>query len=641
MPPPSTVTIGGKTVSIDLTVDSLAAIAARIVAAGATASVVQETSGGKPAYRLVTSDTVSASTADGQRALEILGVFTGGRGGVQQVLTSEQQFTVGAGGSAATTATTLSGLEADGTALGIAAGDTVVIQGTRGDGSVVSTTLAVTGSNTLQDLLDQINSATSGFGVGTRTATATLVNGAIQLTDNAAGDSQLSLSLTVQTAGGSTIPLGRQLVSTVGRLREVVSGSDSRVRIDGVTISRSSNTITDAITGVSLNLQQAEVGTTATLTIDRDADAIATAVKSLADAYNEITKFRDEQSKSDAPLHNNSTLRNSFASLTATVLNDVAGLTGTFKRAGATGLSLQRDGTLLLDEAKFKTSIAANYDDVVRVFSTAGSSTNPTLAYFSSGEKSIAGTYAVDVTTAPSKASVTGAGFSGTYADDATADTLTITYGSTSGNISVANGDTTDIIVAKLNAMFSAQSLGLTASNSGGQVAIESSSYGAAASFTVAYTAGGSDGTGQLGVAASSYSGSDIAGTIGGLAATGAGAVLTGVAGGVTGGLSVQYTGASTGAVGDVTFSKGVAGLLYEAADAIARSGGSISTQQDALTRNISTLTTRADYMQDVLDRRRESLLKQYVAMERALQRLQQQTSALSGLISSLGTDSN
>ncbi|MEW5916645.1 MAG: flagellar filament capping protein FliD, partial [Gemmatimonadota bacterium] len=641
MPPPSTVTIGGKTISVDLTVDSITAIAARIAAAGASATVIEETVGGDTAYRLVTSDTVSASTPDGQRTLEILGMFTGARPGIQQVLTSELQLTAGAGGSAATAATTLVGLGASGSALGIAAGDTVVIQGMRGDGTVVSTTLAVTGTNTVQELLDQINSATSGFGVGTRTATATIVNGEFQLTDNTAGDSMLALSLSVQTSGGGTIPLGRQLVSTVGRLREVVTGTDSRVKVDGVTISRSSNTITDAITGVSLNLQQAEVGTTSTLTIDRDADAIAAAVKAVAEAYNAINTFRNEQTKPGAALHNNSTLRNSFASLTATVLNDVAGLTGTFKRAGATGLSLQRDGTLALDEAVFKASVAANYDDVVRVFSTSGSSTNPSLVYFSSGEKSVAGTYAVSITTAATKANVTGAGFSGTYTDDATSDTLTITSGSTSGNISLSNGDTTDIIVAKLNAMFLADGLALSASNSSGQVAIESAGYGAASTFTVAYIGGGADGTAQLGIGAATYSGTDIAGTIGGLAATGSGSVLTGVAGGVTENLSVQYTGAPIGAVGSVTFSKGVGGLLYEAADLIARTGGTITTQQDSLNRTIATLTTRADSVQQMLDRRREMLLKQFIAMESALQRLQQQTSALTSLLVSSNSDSN
>jgi flagellar capping protein FliD len=109
----------------------------------------------------------------------------------------------------------------------------------------------------------------------------------------------------------------------------------------------------------------------------------------------------------------------------------------------------------------------------------------------------------------------------------------------------------------------------------------------------------------------------------------------------VTDNLAVRYTGAATGAVGSVSFSKGVAGLLYEATDAIARSGGTITTQQDSINRTINTLTTRADYVQQILDRRRETLLKQFLEMERALQRLQHQTSALTSLIVSTNSNSN
>ncbi len=337
MPPPSTIVVGGRTISVDLTVDSLASIAAKISAAGGNASVTSETAGGKTSYRLVTSDTVSASTVDGQRTLEVLGFVKNGRSGVSQVVQSENAFTDGVG-SSATGSTLLSDIQVGGNALGLAAGDTFNIQGKRGDGSTVNLSFTVGAGDTLQTLVSKINDATSGFGAGTRTATASISNGQIVLSDNASGDSQLALSLSAtRVSDGSTVSLGRQLVSTVGRQREVVAGTDAQVRVDGVVVSRASNTISDALNGVTLNLQQAEVGTTVDLNVGRDTDALSAKVKAVADAYNALVKFRTDQQKDGQPLRNNPTLRSSIASLTSQLLSNVSGLSGSLNRPGSVG----------------------------------------------------------------------------------------------------------------------------------------------------------------------------------------------------------------------------------------------------------------------------------------------------------------
>jgi flagellar hook-associated protein 2 len=585
---------------------------------------------------------VSAATPDGQRTLEVLGFTRNGRSGVTQVLQSENTFTV-AGGANAGTGTLLSALEVTGNPLGIATGDTVTLQGRRGDGSVVNLSFAVGAGDTLQSLVNKLNDGTSGFGAGSRTATASLSNGQIVLTDSTAGDSQLTLAMSVTATGGGVINLGRVNVATVGRLREVVAGTDAAVKVDGVVIRRAGNTVSDAIAGLTLNLQQSEVGIATTLVVDRDADAIAKSVGEVATAYNEMLKFRTEQAKVGAPLHNDSTLRASMSSLTNTLLGTVTGATGGITSASLAGLSLQKEGTLLLDTSVFKAKLASNFSDVVNLFSTSGAASNAAVSYFFSTDKTVPGTYAVDVTTAAAVATITGAGFSGTYADDATADTMTITDASTgvSGNIALANGDTVDTILGKLNAMFAANKMNLSASKSGNDLVLSGTQYGSASTFTVAYAAGGADGSAQLGLAAATYAGVDIVGTIGGFAAVGAGQVLTASAGSAAEGLAVRYTGAVTGAQGTITFILGVSGALFNTADIIARQGGAITTQQDALQRRITDLQTRADTVQQALDRKRQALVKQFSEMERSLGRIQQQGAALSGFIASLNASNS
>ncbi len=646
MPPPATINIGGRAISVDLAVDSLSSIAAKVMAAGGNATVTSETVGGRTSYRLVTSDTVSASTVDGQRTLEVLGFVKNGRGGVAQVVQSENAFTDTLGATA-TAATLLSDLQVNGNPLALAAGDSFVIQGQRGDGTVVALNFTVGASDTVQTLLAKINDPASGFGTGARTATAALSGGRIVLTDSATGDSQLALSLSATRASdGNVVSLGRQLVNTVGRLREVVSGTDAKVRVDGVVVTRSTNTISDALNGVSLALQQAEVGTTVTLNVERDADALTSKVKAVADAYNALVKFRTEQQGDGKPLKGNPTLRSSIASLTSQLLSSVTGLSGSYNRAGAAGLALQSDGALKLDDGVFKAALASNFTDVVALFTTSGTSTNSLLSYWSSTDKTVPGTYAIDITAAATTPAVTGSGFSGTYVDDATADTLTITdaISGATGSIALANGDTTDTIVARLNSLFANSKMAITASKSGNDLVLTGSRYGTASTFTVAYTAGGTDGSAQLGIPASTFAGTDVAGTIGGVAATGSGQILTAappLVGDPTEGLAVTYSGTATGAMGDLSFTLGVGGMLYNAADTFARQDGTVYDQQQALDKSINDLTTRADTVQQQIDRRRSALIKQFTEMERAISRIQAQGTSLTSFINSLQSSNN
>jgi flagellar hook-associated protein 2 len=229
------------------------------------------------------------------------------------------------------------------------------------------------------------------------------------------------------------------------------------------------------------------------------------------------------------------------------------------------------------------------------------------------------------------------------YADDGTGDTLTIAESLSGQSIDVQldNGDTIDSIVNKLNSAFTTNKVALTASRSGNDLVITGSQYGTNASFTVSYAAGGTDGTAQLGLAAGTYTGTDVAGTIGGLAATGQGQILTGVSGGITDGLGILYAGTTTGNQGSIDFVLGMSGILFNAADLIAAADGSVATTKDTLSVRINELQARADTVQQALDRRRDALVKQFVAMEAALSRLQQQSTTLNSFIASLNAAAN
>lgn len=371
-PQPAQIRVGDVVVTADLANESIATIAAKINAAGGSASVESEMYGSETRYRLIADGNVSAVNGDpdSQAIIDALGFQAGTAGAVRQTVQSPV-YTDSA--DATVTATSaLAGIKVDGTSANLAVGDAINIRGTRGDGTAVTIGLVVQPGDTMQTLLDRINDAQSGFGSGSRTATAALgSDGRIRLTDDTGGASRLAMSMSVTRADGSTGSLGAAATSVTGRSRELQSGRDAIIRVDGREVVRSTNSIADAITGVNLNLLTAEPGTAIDVTIDRDVKGATDAVKAFRDSYNEIRKFFDEQRAPDAALYADSTLRRVVDSFTESLRTQVSE-NSTYGSAVSVGLLLDRNGLLTFNEDTFKTAMAADPGEVETLFGMSG-----------------------------------------------------------------------------------------------------------------------------------------------------------------------------------------------------------------------------------------------------------------------------
>ncbi len=98
-------------------------------------------------------------------------------------------------------------------------------------------------------------------------------------------DNDYKLVITSKTSGanGFTFDASNATMSFTEQ-----TGKNAVVTIDGVTIERSNNTITDALQGVTLDLRSADASTTLTLQIDRDYGAIQEKMKTFVNAYNDV-----------------------------------------------------------------------------------------------------------------------------------------------------------------------------------------------------------------------------------------------------------------------------------------------------------------------------------------------------------------
>ena len=371
-PAPASIVVGGLTIAISSS-DSLATIMAKINAAGGQSSIKTEPNGAGSLYSLVVSDNVQAVSGDSDSAawISTLGLTAGGRSSVQQTVASG--IMTEAGGSLASSSTGLTNLSVAGVAANIAVGDAINIRGTRGDGTVASVGITVGAGDTVQTLLDKINSAPGGFGGGSRTATASLgSDGKIRLVDDTGGESKLTLFMDVTKTDGTSGTLGTTSTERLGRERAVAIGSNADLKIDGVSYSRSSNTVGDVIPGVTLNLQQAEAGTSTAFQVSRDTATITASIKKMVDAYNSTFDYFDAQRKDPTqPLYGNPTLRTVMNSM-SDALRTVVSSNSVYTVGSVAGMTLDRSGHLNLDTAALTTALGNKPEELAKLFGSAG-----------------------------------------------------------------------------------------------------------------------------------------------------------------------------------------------------------------------------------------------------------------------------
>jgi len=504
-------------------------------------------------------------------------------------------------------------------------------RGISGDLIINGQTLTIDAADSLSTIQKKINALNSGDNPTRVTASIMSVS-----------SSEYQLTLTSQTTGADAMTITGSASGTGSLgLTTVVDGQNAEIVVDGSTISRATNQITDVISGVTLNLVGADTGATVTLNVVRDYAGIKDKIQDFVDSYNDLMKYIADQNTSSTdgkttdPLFADSSLRSVKTTLRGVILSEVSGLDSPLNRLSLVGINIDTTGQLSLDDDTLGGYLESNFNDVVNLFAAQGTSTSSSLTYIASGKTTTEGDYEVEITQAATKAGVTGSMFSGALGSDAV---LTLTSaGGTEQTIALSAGSDIDAVVDAINA---GCTLGITAENDGGRLKLSGKAYGSSGNFTVTGISG------ELGVADGIYTGVDVAGRIrvegsaDWMMMTGKGQTLTGDDGQDVDGLVIAYTGTSTGTL-DFSFIKGVGekldNALYSMTDSV---DGYVATKQTSLQRQMDKLDEKIANMEVRLTRYQETLTAKYSAMEAMLSTLQSQQSWLTSQISSLSSNS-
>lgn len=248
--------------------------------------------------------------------------------------------------------------------LGYSGKLTITNGATDGSDTALTVEIDVKATDSLKDIANAINNAKDpSDSTGTKGAglKATIVNNQLVISSEEMGD--------------RTLTIGGNLKDSLGfKDSQTTKGQSAKFTLDGIEMERNSNTPTDVVDGVTLNFKKADASKTITLGLTNDTDKELSAVKDFVSQYNSVMSFLSEKmdvgdpSKSDnttGALAGDSTLISLQSKLQSTVLGgkSVDGVS-----ASTLGLSVDRNGTLSLDETKFKAQFAKNPNAVKDFF---------------------------------------------------------------------------------------------------------------------------------------------------------------------------------------------------------------------------------------------------------------------------------
>lgn len=220
-------------------------------------------------------------------------------------------------------------------------------------------------SMSLKNLVDKVNAAGAGV-----TASIVQNNGkykmVLQSTDAGAAKA-FSISAGGADSGSAAGSSFAGLTQSDTAASESHDATDAQVSINGVSVSSDSNHLTDAIEGVNIDISK--VGSTV-ITVNQDNESIGKSLQDFVDSYNKVKTTIDSARDSKGSLKGNASvlsIEQKFVSILQTPVPGADPVTS-YAYLSQIGISLQKDGTLKLDQGAFNAALNKDPSAVIKLF---------------------------------------------------------------------------------------------------------------------------------------------------------------------------------------------------------------------------------------------------------------------------------
>ena len=388
----------------------------------------------------------------------------------------------------------------------VGAGTLVLERGDWSSGSFVSSatvssqSLTVTATDTLESLKDKINALNYGVTasvLGAGDDTYTLVIKSEDGKENA-----LRVTATESPSGSGLSSIDN---STTNASKQKLAGTDASFTVDGISLTRSSNTITDLFNGYTVNLHASTTvngtDTPANLSGTVDISKATTNLQSFVTAVNETRTllnnktFRGSTTEGAGELSDDPVIKSIKKQLNSLTSSQLTGFGANGVYLSNLGVRTEKDGLISINTTALENELKANPSSLDAIFNSMYSSSSSLLSVSGgTSSKPVAGSYAFAMT-----AYVSGA-FTGLVSSDTSPqvtssnNTIQVTVdGTQSGSVSVPSAHYTSeaalatAIQTAINADSTLSAAGKTVvvTHSNGSYSITSGSIGASSSIAI------------------------------------------------------------------------------------------------------------------------------------------------------------
>lgn len=518
-----------------------------------------------------------------------------------------------------------------------------------------------TANNTLTGLKDAINRANGGV-------QASIINA------GSTSSPSYQLILTSKETGEvSQFSVDADPTIAMNFSGVVQKGTDAEIQFGGggdgsspIMIKKNTNTITDLIPGVTLNIINHAPDKTVKLDVVRGTGVIKSSIEDFVAQYNDLSDAISAQFKFDPasnvtqPLMGSWDLQHVQTTLSSTLGGVVSGVNKEFSALAAIGITLDMSGHLQIDDAALSKALENNLQDVSRLFASSMISDSAHISILSSSSatqpSSVEG-WEVNITQAARQAQVTAAAAFSSPLD--AEETLTIyTNSAKTTSITLQEGWSLERAISEINKFSNETGATAVATRADGSISsvaaenvylsVRSIRYGGDADVW-AYSSKAIDepatsGFGNAVVSSTEpgdgtgYKSLDVEGTINGERCTGKGQILTADPNDSKSsiqGLTLLIT--SEAAISSkVYFTKGIATALRDTLVEMTSSNGTISKAQAALTETMSDIDKDLVNIAERLQAQEDKLYSQFSSMETQLAKLQRQSEYLAQQITAM-----
>lgn len=274
-------------------------------------------------------------------------------------------------------------------------------------------------NNSLKGLRDAINAADKGV-------QASIINDGSgeKLVIKAPSGAKQQLEINVVEDGAApglaafAFEAGNQLMN------QNQDGHDASLKVNGLLVSRSSNSIDDVVDGFKFDLAKKAPGEIMTVSIVEDKASAELSIRDFVESYNTFLEVMEplvdfnEETDEFGSLHRDATSTALMRNLRSVIVSEVPEVQSAFNFIGTIGVRTELDGTMTIDEETFTKAFNEDFSAIKELFAPATSSSSDKITVNGFGTQTVPGSYEVVILQDPEKGKVTGAAAEGTLLAD-------------------------------------------------------------------------------------------------------------------------------------------------------------------------------------------------------------------------------